>query len=86
LETITKAFRPILALSIDADQKGILITTEKGNYFIEWSDCSDRLAKATNAERIQYELSPSGYGIHWPLIDEDLSVSGLMQKAKRISS
>ncbi len=24
------------------------------------------------------EVSPSGYGIHWPLIDEDISVDGLL--------
>jgi len=24
------------------------------------------------------EISPSGYGIHWPLLDEDLSVDGLL--------
>jgi len=25
-----------------------------------------------------YEFSPSGYGIHWPLIDEDISMDGLL--------
>jgi hypothetical protein len=23
-------------------------------------------------------MSPSGYGIHWPLVDEDLSIDGLI--------
>jgi hypothetical protein len=41
-------------------------------------DISDRLAKASNEERVCFEISPSGYGIHWPLIDEDLSIDGLM--------
>jgi hypothetical protein len=26
------------------------------------------------------ELSPGGYGIHWPLLDEDLSISGLLRR------
>lgn len=26
----------------------------------------------------QYWLSPSGYGLHWPEVDEDLSVDGLI--------
>ena len=28
-------------------------------------------------EKNQFEIAPSGYGIHWPLIDEDLSIDGL---------
>ena len=28
-------------------------------------------------ERRRAELSPGGYGIHWPLLDEDLSIGGL---------
>ena len=39
---------------------------------------SKRLANASNVEREKYEISPSGYGIHWPLIDEDLSIDGLI--------
>ncbi len=39
---------------------------------------SKRLAKASDAERSVFEVSPSGYGIHWPLVDEDLSIDGLL--------
>jgi hypothetical protein len=39
---------------------------------------SPALAKASESERMTYEVSPSGYGIHWPLIDEDISVDGLL--------
>jgi hypothetical protein len=39
---------------------------------------SKRLARATQTQRDKFELSPSGYGIHWPDIDEDLSVDGLL--------
>ena len=37
-----------------------------------------RLASASEMQRRRYEVSPSGYGIHWPDIDEDLSVDGLI--------
>lgn len=40
--------------------------------------CSKRLASATEKERLSVELSPGGYGIHWPLIDEDLSINSLL--------
>lgn len=39
---------------------------------------SKRLLKASKKERETYKVSPSGYGIHWPLIDEDLSVEALL--------
>lgn len=39
---------------------------------------SKRLLKASKKERETYKVSPSGYGIHWPLIDEDLSVDALL--------
>lgn len=39
---------------------------------------SPALALASEIERKTYEISSSGYGIHWPLIDEDLSIDGLL--------
>jgi hypothetical protein len=36
------------------------------------------LANANNKEQSEFEVSPSGYGIHWPLIDEDISIDGLL--------
>ncbi len=37
-----------------------------------------RLAHATPAERAEYELLGDGQGIHWPRVDEDISVAGLI--------
>lgn len=42
------------------------------------SDISKALLNASDVERMTYEISPSGYGIHWPLIDEDISIDGLL--------
>jgi hypothetical protein len=33
-----------------------------------------RLAGATAEQLRKIEISPSGYGIHWPEVDEDISV------------
>ena len=44
----------------------------------ELKDVSLVLAKATTFEQSEFELSPSGYGIHWPIIDEDISIDGLL--------
>jgi hypothetical protein len=68
--------RQKLALRIDGKE-----------YAFTLGDISSRLARASRAERAKYEISPSGYGIHWPLIDEDLSIDGLLgvkhQRLKR---
>ena len=45
---------------------------------INLTKTSKKLLKASKKEREAYEISPSGYGIHWPLIDEDLSVDALL--------
>ena len=37
-----------------------------------------RLAGATTAQLRNYEILGDGEGIHWPEIDEDLSVEGLL--------
>jgi hypothetical protein len=39
---------------------------------------SPLLASASELERMTYDISPSGYGIHWPLLDEDISVDSLL--------
>lgn len=38
-----------------------------------------RLVHGTMEERNDYELIGRGTGIHWPKLDEDLSVSGLLK-------
>jgi hypothetical protein len=37
-----------------------------------------RLSYATPQERDNWEISGAGYGIHWPDLDEDISVKGLL--------
>lgn len=37
-----------------------------------------RLAYASPEERANFLISGAGYGIHWPDIDEDLGVEGLL--------
>ena len=39
---------------------------------------SERLRNATQKQRENFEISPAGYGIHWPDVDEDLSIDGLI--------
>lgn len=40
-----------------------------------------RLANATREQLERFELLDDGEGIHWPDLDEDLSVAGLLRGA-----
>src|SRR6266496_3431705 len=37
-----------------------------------------RLAHGTDAERSKFEIGGAGYGVHWPDLDEDIGVEGLL--------
>lgn len=37
-----------------------------------------RLLRGTPTERAEWQLIANGIGIHWPALDEDISVEGLM--------
>jgi hypothetical protein len=39
---------------------------------------SSNLKDASHEELNSFEVSPSGYGIYWPLLDEDISIDGLL--------
>ena len=39
---------------------------------------SKKLAKATQAQLEDFTVSPSGYGIHWPQVDEDLAIDPMI--------
>jgi Protein of unknown function (DUF2442) len=64
-------------LKIAPTPDALTITTGSGTYSIPWEQCSSTLARASWTERSRAEMSPSGYGIHWPLLDEDLAVGPL---------
>ena len=38
-----------------------------------------RLAQASSSERLNWRLIGRGTGIHWPDLDEDISVEGLLE-------
>lgn len=69
---------PILARAIRPTSAALLIELDDRTVSIPWDRCSTRLANADEAQRLRAELSPSGYGIHWPLLDEDLAIGPLV--------
>lgn len=68
--------------SVDADNTYLYLEVGDKSYRIRWEDCSPRLAKANLAQRKHVDIAPSGYGIHWPEIDEDLAIAPLLKQAE----
>jgi hypothetical protein len=71
-----KKFHKIQKVVFENEQLVLWVDGKKRIFSL--SDVSQKLAKASEQERTKFEVSPSGYGIHWPLIDEDLSIDGLL--------
>jgi len=45
-----------------------------------------RLAYGTPQERANFQISSAGYGVHWPDLDEDIGVEGLLRGKKSTES
>jgi hypothetical protein len=69
----------ITATAIETTHDALILVLTDRRVRISWERCSKKLASATELQRSTMELSPGGYGIHWPLLDEDLSVPGLVR-------
>ena len=57
----------------------MIIEIDELKYNIDLNQVSKKLIHATAEERNKYEISPANYGIHWTLIDEDLSINELLK-------
>ena len=73
-----------VAVGIDARVKDVKVTDELITFYLvdgrvisvplAWSW---RLSEATPAQRTSFDIIGDGQGVHWPDIDEDLSVEGM---------
>ena len=61
----------------------LVVTLRDGRRIVTPLDWYPRLAKASSEERARYEIMPMG--IHWPDVDEDLSIASML-KGNRVRS
>jgi hypothetical protein len=60
-------------------EQGVLSLVVDGKYIRrDLRELSPVLAQTSDEKAAVFEVSPSGYGIHWPLLDEDISIDGLL--------
>ena len=62
----------------EADKNRVFISLSNGVDFSFPSELAQGLRGAKTRELETIELSPMGTGLHWPMLDADLSVAGLL--------
>lgn len=67
-----------LAVDVAINDTSLHVSLDDGRELAVPVDWFPRLRDASPAERANWRLIGSGEGIHWPEIDEDISVLGLL--------
>ncbi|MBK9722667.1 MAG: DUF2442 domain-containing protein [Saprospiraceae bacterium] len=65
--------------SVSFNEDNFIIEADGKKYTWNVKEVSNRLLNASKEDRNNFTISPSGYGIHWPTLDEDISLSGLLK-------
>ena len=73
-----------LASGVEVDDREIHVTLSDGRILHVPIGISRRLSTAQRDQRTRFRLIARGVGIHWPDVDEDLSVKGLVPAATRV--
>ena len=79
-----KSFHKIKNIRYTDDKLYLTIDGKDFSFYLD--SLSKKLMKATVAEFQNFIVSPSGYGIHWPILDEDISIEGLLKFSKNQKS
>jgi DNA-binding transcriptional regulator YiaG len=64
---------------VEVTDEHIVFDLQDGRRIMMPLTWSWRLLEATPEERQNFQISPSGYGVHWPDVDEDLSGRGALR-------
>lgn len=74
-------FHKIKSVKVIGDD--LTVITDTGSYTVDINKISPRLKAANAAQRNNCRYSSVGYGIHWPDIDEDLSVKSIIRFSRQ---
>jgi len=70
-----------LAASVTFDDDMMRVALQDGRVISVPLVWFPTLRGATPEQRLRYEIGGGGVGLHWPELDEDLSVAGLLAGA-----
>lgn len=83
---VTLTLARIKIISVIVTDDTLAVDLEDGRTVIVPIGWYPRLAYGTPAERANFKISGAGYGIHWPDLDEDVGVEGLLLGKKSTES
>jgi hypothetical protein len=67
------------AVAVEAGERALTFTLSDGRSITIPLDWYPRLVEATPAERANWRLIGTGEGVHWPDLDEDISVESVVR-------
>lgn len=79
-------FTPVRIVNVTVTEDTLSVDLEDGRTVSVPIGWYPRLAHGTSAERANLQISGAGYGIHWPDLDEDIGVDGLLLGKKSTES
>ena len=78
MTTLTVDLKDVQALAISITEDTLSVDLSDGRTIAVPLAWFPRLLQATQAERNHWRLTGKGAGIHWPDLDEDISVENLI--------
>ena len=78
MSTSGTELKEALAQSVSVSQDALVVDLADGRTITVPVSWFPRLAHGTPAERANWRFIGSGEGIHWPTLDEDISVESLL--------
>ena len=78
--------REVLARTVSFSEDSLTVGLDDGRVLSVPLAWFPRLLHGTESERLRYELIGDGEGIHWPDLDEDISVEGLLAGRRSVES
>lgn len=78
MSSLNEAFQEAQARSVSVENERLFVNLVDGRTVIAPLKWYPRLWHGSQAERDHYEIIGDGAYIHWPDLDEDLTVAGLL--------
>jgi len=67
--------------AVEFTETDLVVTLADGRKIVTPIGWYPRLERATNSQRANFEIMPMG--IHWPDLNEDLGIAGMLQGRRR---
>ena len=78
MSTLVHELRAVKALDVNVTEDNLIVELDDGRTLSIPLTWYPRLWHGTMAERQNWRMIGDGVGIHWPDLDEDISIEGLI--------